>query len=319
MQIGGTSLYIPEGRLTPEEWLRQGEITEEEFQHLKQTGIHSVSVDDETPAPLMMERTLERLFQAYNLPPEKVKYLILPYLYYSFPYSHNVFAALRSRFGLTNALCYSLRDLLCSNVLMGLFVGWQMLDCFAEREDTAIIMTVEKSMMPDQRYGGRYFITGDGGAAAYIGSQAQGDTIVAFRSVTDIRTMQQGKMRHGKDDVPDYFYYVNLVKNIRRALSDALVEMEDIQLVIPNNVAIETWTLLSRLLKIGTERFYTQGLVESGHLNNCDLLFNLHHISQTGKLKPGDYYLLLTLGSGGVICCAVCQKGHNAPIAAGSV
>ncbi len=319
MQIGGTSLYYPAGRLTPEEWHLQGHITAPEMERLRRIGIRAVAVDDQTPAPLMMERTLERLFQEHALEPRRIKYVILPYLYYSFPASLNVFAGLRDRFALTNALCFSVRDLLCSNILMGLHIAWKMLERLGEAEDMAVILTVEKSLLADQRYGGGHFLTGDGGAATFIGRGVQGDRLLAFRSATDVRTIQQGKMKNGREDMPDYFYYVNLVKVIRHTLAEAGTKIEDIRWIIPNNVAVETWTHLSDLLKIDVRRFYSQGLVESGHLNNCDVLFNLHHVRKAGKLRPGDCYMLLTLGSGGVICCAVCRKGPSVSVVASNV
>ncbi|GIQ69324.1 hypothetical protein XYCOK13_21480 [Xylanibacillus composti] len=313
MRIGGASVYCPRGRLTAEAWLGQGQLSHEEYEQLKQAGIRSVAVDDETPAPRMMERVMEQLLVKHRLPPERIKYVLVPYLYYSFPWTMNVFAAMRERFGLEQALCFSVRDLLCSNVLMAMHIGSKLLERFAGPDDLAVVLAVEKCLLPDQRFGGGHFITGDGAAAVFIGSGPRGDKLLAFRSAADLRTLQQGKMRDGRDEVPDYFYYVNLVKTIRFVLSEAQLEIEDIRLIIPNNIAVETWTLLAKLMKIERDRIYTEGLADSGHINNCDLLHNWQRIGAEGLLAAGDYYLLLTLGSGGVICCAVCQRDRAVP------
>ncbi len=314
MRIGGASVYSPPDRLTAEAWLAQGEVTQAEYEQLKQTGVTGVAVDDVSPAPVMMERVMEQLLDEHRLPPDRIKLVLLPYLYYSFPWTQNVFTKLRERFGLHAALCVSVRDLLCSNVLMALYVGSKLLERFADNDDLAVVLSVEKCLLPDQRYGGGHFITGDGAAAAYIGSSVLGDRLLAFRSSADLRTLQQGKSRDGRDEVPDYFYYVNLVKTIRQALSDARVRISDIRLIIPNNVAADTWTMLSKLMKVDRSLFYTEGLAIFGHINNCDLLHNWEHISRSGLLAPGDYYMLLTLGSGGVICCAVCQRDSAVPV-----
>lgn len=317
--MGGVSVYWPSARLTAEAWREQGALSMGEYEQLKRAGVNEVAIDEETPAPVMMERAMERLLEEHRLQPERIRYVLLPYLYYSFPWTMNVFTQLRKRFGLEQALCVSVRDLLCSNVLMALQVGSKLLERFADSDDLAVVLAVEKCLLPDQRYGGGHFITGDGAAAAYVGLGLRGDRLVAFRSAADLRTLQQGKMRSGKDEVPDYFYYVNLVKTIRFVLSDAQVDIADIRLIVPNNVAAATWTMLAKLMKIELGRFYTEGLSAFGHINNCDLLHNWHQIADLSLLSPGDYYLLLTLGSGGVICCAVCQKDGPVPVSAGCV
>ncbi|WP_128895433.1 3-oxoacyl-[acyl-carrier-protein] synthase III C-terminal domain-containing protein [Longirhabdus pacifica] len=312
MQIGKLAIYEPQQRLTVEQYYKQQHITLAEKQSLIEAGIHSIPMASDVTAYDMLEQTVENMLQHEDIAVENVQYVMVPYLYFSFPHSFNLFSKLREKFQLHHAMFFSLRDLLCANVLMSLHVAAEMLSSpTSSDEDIGLMVTVEKTMLADQRYGGGYFMTADGAAGISMGKALAGDTFIAFHAVSDTRTIQQGKMKNGRDDVPDYFYYVNLTKNMKYALRKASLTMDDIALIIPNNITKSTWPLLSRMMKISTERFYTDGLQERGHMNNADLLYNLHDVRSKKLLKEHDYYMLLTLGNGGVICCAICQRGDT--------
>lgn len=315
MVIGGTAVYVPEERLTVESFADQGLLSPNEAASLLGRGMASVPCEKELPSPDMLDLTLYALLNRFHVDPELVRYVVMPYLYYSFPYTKDVLGSLRRKYGFRQAVCFSLRDQLCSGYLMGMYAAGKLLEA-AEDDATVVLLTVEKCLLPGQRYGGGVLITGDACAASLLGKRLGGDRVLAVRSVTDIRTLQQGKLKNRADDVPNYFYFVNLAKVIRRTLADAGLDFGDLKVAIPNNITQETWRQLAVLLKISPELFYTEGPSVSGHLNTCDLPVNYARLALEGKLRPGDYYAMISLGNGGVIGCAVCQKGNDPPVLA---
>ncbi|MFD2673321.1 3-oxoacyl-[acyl-carrier-protein] synthase III C-terminal domain-containing protein [Marinicrinis sediminis] len=309
IRIGATASYVPTERLSAADYYAQGEISEADLEGLKSRGVTSVPIEPAASAEEMMIRTLHKLLEGSSIEPASVKWLLVPYLNYAFRYDDPVLERIKSRFDLSRATCFSLRDLLCSNTLMAIQLAARMLEAEADEQATALILCVEKCLLPDQRQGGGHFLTGDAAAALSLHAGTYGDKLLAFRAFSDVRTIQEGKMKNGQTEVPDYFYYVTLVKQIRQLLTDARIHHTDLSLIIPNNVTPETWPLLARLLKLPVERFELEGFTRYGHLNNCDIVLNLDRIRNSNRLKKDDYYILLTLGNGGVVCCALCQKG----------
>ncbi|MBO8162739.1 MAG: hypothetical protein H0Z34_03340 [Brevibacillus sp.] len=304
-----TSVSVPNNRMTLEQLMALGAIGVDDLEALKQRGYHSVPVDQEETSSGLIHQALDRLFAEADADTGRVRYVVMPYYYNAFPYKYNLCAELRERYGLRRATFFSIRDLLCSNWLMGLKVGGCLLQQSPETGDLLLMVSCEKAYLPDLRYGGTYFVVGDAATAAIVGKTGPGDTILAVHNVTDIRTFEAKGEDTGQVIVQDYSYFINMSRMIRRCLQQAGVTLADVKLFIPTNTLTETWENLAKVMKIPPERFFTEALYEYGHCNNCDLILNYEWAVKKSRLRPGELYTFVSIGSGGAIGCAVCRKG----------
>ncbi|GAA4726437.1 3-oxoacyl-[acyl-carrier-protein] synthase III C-terminal domain-containing protein [Brevibacillus fulvus] len=303
------AVYLPEQREAGERLLRAGVLSPKEWAELQAQRITSVPIEQERSTLQIMELTLDQLFARGQLQPQKVKYMIAPYLYYSFPYSFDIFRYLRQRYELTDTTCFAVQGLLCSDFLMGLQIAWKLLRNGREADSRAIILSVERCLLDDQRYGGSAFLTGDASVACVIGQGPQHDQILACKNHIDIRTIPAEKFRKKEDSIQDYAFFINLATTLHHSLREAGVKLEDVKLFLPNNTTPSTWLGLAKLLRVPPSRFFTEGHQLIGHMNNCDLLLNYDLACQRGLLASGDVYVMLSLGNGGGVGCAVCRKG----------
>lgn len=315
LSVNGATVFVPEHRHSLEELQDELSLSSAEVLRLRENGIDSAPSAAGLSGPEMLDGVLGRLLERERVDPEQIRYLLLPYIYYAFPHSEDVLGNLRRKYGLKHALCFSLRDQLCSGYLLALYAAARWMEQ-EEAETSAIILASEKCILSDQRYGGGHILTGDAAAAVLLSKSLSGDRLLAVNNSTDIRTLQLGKLKTRQDEVPNYFYFVNLAKMIKRTLREAGICFSQLRLIIPNNVTPELWSYMARLLRVDTTKFYTEGIQSSGHLNTCDLPVNYTRIVLEQRVQPGEYYAMLSLGNGGVIGCAIFQKGECLPVLA---
>ncbi|UFJ42418.1 hypothetical protein LOK74_08005 [Brevibacillus humidisoli] len=303
------SVNVPQSRMTLEQIRDLDGIETTDVEALKRRGYTSVPVDEADTSLDLIGAVLDQLLSQSEIHPRQVRYVIMPYLYNAFPYKYDMSGELRKRYGLSRATFFSVRDLLCSNWLMGLKVGGTLLERSDDEDDVIILLTCEKAYLPDLRYGGVYFVVGDAAAAAVIGRTGPGDEILSVHNVTDIRTFALRDPHAGQVIVQDYSYFISMSRMIRRCLQQADTSLTEVKLFIPTNTITETWENLAKVMKLSPERFFTKSLYTYGHTNNCDLLLNYDWVVNRGGLQPGERYAFVSIGSGGAIGCAVCRKG----------
>lgn len=303
------AVYVPPTRLTLEELRDMGGIDSAVLEPLKRRGYTSVPVDSAVTSHEMVHSVLDRLQSQAAIDPLSVRYVVMPYLYHSFPYKYDLAGHLRKRYGWSRATFFSIQDLLCSNWLMALKVGGRLLTQTDSAADVLVMLTCEKAYTPDLREGNGFFVVADAAVAAVVGKQPPGDKILAVHNVTDIRTFTVKDATGEHVIVQDYAYFISMSRMIRRCLAQAGVDLADVKLFIPPNTIPETWVNLAKMLKLAPELFSSETQYVYGHSNNCDLLLNYEWLVRKGRLQPDDLYVLLSIGNGGAIGCAVCRKG----------
>lgn len=102
-------------------------------------------------------------------------------------------------------------------------------------------------------------------------------------------------------------YYPAGRRLVERTLGGLGLGMDDIACVLPNNVSLRSWQVMSRVLGLPLERVYTDNIARNGHAMACDNFVNLADARAAGRLRTGDRALLYGFGLGAHWACAVIE------------
>lgn len=103
-----------------------------------------------------------------------------------------------------------------------------------------------------------------------------------------------------KDDIEQITasYFTFASRCIHEALKIFGLLPKDIDVVIPHNVSLRSWEILSKLVQIPLENIYTDNISRVGHTVSSDLLINLADARAQGRLHSGMKVLGFTYGFG---------------------
>jgi 3-oxoacyl-[acyl-carrier-protein] synthase-3 len=302
------SACVPDTREDLEVLYQKGVISSSNFSKLRDMGIESFQVDSQCTIYDLLFKTLDPIFIDNCIDPSSIKKIILAHRYRSFPNTINIVDLIRQRYGLDSAIGYSVGDLECGIYLQALHMAVKFL--LNENPNHRILLVcVEKALEDVDRSGDDNFVMGDSGTAAIIGySIESGDDIVSIVSEVDTRKINLGFHRSERGFDFDFSIIVTLAKVLKRCLSDAGITLNDIRLWLPSNGSLESFKRLATLLHIPESIVFTNGLPQFGHSGNGDLILNYCMAVESGYLKKDDFYVLGSIGLGGVVGCAICRR-----------
>jgi 3-oxoacyl-[acyl-carrier-protein] synthase-3 len=155
------------------------------------------------------------------------------------------------------------------------------------------VLCITADRFPDGAiYEQAYNLISDGAAAALVTNVPAGFRIVACDHITN------GAMVIASDDetVGSYFSYTHRV--VTNTLAKAKLAPDQISWVVPQNTNLAAWKILSRIFSLGMERVFCPTLPSCGHIISGDNILNMQSLVESGKVKSGEYLLLLMAGYG---------------------
>jgi 3-oxoacyl-[acyl-carrier-protein] synthase III len=93
-------------------------------------------------------------------------------------------------------------------------------------------------------------------------------------------------------------YVPTIVESIRSVLKKAGIRADQVAFVSMVNANLRVLQLVLEALNIPEERSSADYLREFGHFGSQDVFFNVHQALAEGRLRPGDFAVLLTTGVG---------------------
>lgn len=218
-----------------------------------------------------------------------------------FPGSH-----LQCDFELDRAMVIGLNQQACTGMLGALRLARMFL--IAEPEVQRILCVTADRFPEGALYEQSYNLISDGAAACIVSSLSNGFRWITGHGVTN------GAMARASDEetVGSYFSYTHQV--IQETLARAGLKIQDIHWIVPQNMNLKAWQILSRLLRFDFERIYFPTLEEVAHVISGDNLINLKRLVEAGKIKPGERVLLFMAGYGLNWQCVILERstdGHR--------
>ncbi len=314
VSIVGTGSYVPERVLTNED-LKNIVDTSDEWITTR-TGIKTrrIAAKDELTSDMAARAALAALEQA------KVDAKDIDLILVATASPDMVFPAtacfVQTKIGATNAACLDV-SAACAGFLFAVEIAQQFIT--SHTYDTVLVIGAEKlSSITNWTDRNTCVLFGDGAGAAILQHRSQSTHGVISTHIgsngnySDILWMPGGGCKEpitaenahqhlqtihmsGKDVYKQAV--ISMLEASHKALEGAGLKIEDIACVIPHQANIRIIEAIADRLKIPLERFFIN-VDRYGNTSAAAVAIALDEANRSGRLKPGDYILMVVFGGG---------------------
>ncbi|WDZ83426.1 3-oxoacyl-[acyl-carrier-protein] synthase III C-terminal domain-containing protein [Micromonospora cathayae] len=206
--------------------------------------------------------------------------------------------------GLPNAVAFTLTQHACATGLLAVDLAGQLLAGDGDPDALALVLTGEKVFNPVLEIIPESTVMGESSAACLVSAGGDRDRLLGYATRTLGRYAEQFPP-HPLD--PSFLKEHNdvLADVIRDACAAAGVGVDDLALILPHNVNRLSWQWTCRILDVPIERVYLDNVPVTGHCFTADPFINYVHARDTDRLRPGDLYLMASVGLGATFSAAV--------------
>ncbi|MEP6810976.1 MAG: beta-ketoacyl-ACP synthase III [Chthoniobacterales bacterium] len=314
VSIVGTGSYVPERILSNEDLSAMVDTTDEWI--TSRTGINQrrIAAKDEHTSDMAARAALAAMEQA-NIDPKDIDLILL-----ATASPDMVFPAtacfVQTKIGASNAACLDI-SAACAGFLFGIEIAQQFIT--SHTYDTVLVIGAEKlSSITNWTDRNTCVLFGDGAGAAILQHRAESMHGVISTHIgsngqfTDILYMPGGGCRQpitaenahqhlqtihmsGKDVYKQAV--ISMLDASNKALEAAGLTIDDIACVIPHQANIRIIEAIADRLKISRDKVFIN-LDRYGNTSAAAVAIALDEANRTGRLKIGDYILMVVFGGG---------------------
>ncbi len=329
-RIIGWGMYVPERVLTNDELSRMVDTSDEWIR--TRTGIRERRIVDkpaETTATLA-ERAARAALDKAGIPPTALDMVIV-----STSSPEHLFPAtaciVQDAIGATNAGAYDL-SAACSGFVYALAMAHGLI--VSEQADTVMVIGAETlSRLVNWQDRNTCVLFGDGAGAVILqvsdtpggvlatvlGSDGSGAHLLSLpaggsRKPPSLETIRNGDHYIHMDGKAVFRFATRVMAEAtREVVEKAGLSLEDIALIIPHQANIRIIeSSVVRQLRFPWERVFVN-LDRYGNTSTASIPIALTEAVEAGKLRPGDYAVLVGFGAGLTWAAALIQWGPEAP------
>jgi 3-oxoacyl-[acyl-carrier-protein] synthase III len=314
VSIVGTGSYVPERILTNDELSQRVDTTDEWI--TTRTGIKErrIAAKDEYTSDMGARAALAALEQA-NIKATDIDLILLAT---ASPDMHFPATAcfVQTKIGAVNAACLDV-SAACAGFLFALEIGQQFVT--SHTYDTVLVIGAEKlSSITNWTDRNTCVLFGDGAGAAILQHRDEkshgviSTCIGSDGNYTDILYMPGGGCRQPitAENAHQHLHTIHMVgKEVykqavtsmlsaaKKALEQAGLTIDDIACVIPHQANLRIIEAIAERLKIPIDRFFVN-LDRYGNTSAAAVAIALDEANRSGRVKPGDYILMIVFGGG---------------------
>ncbi len=212
---------------------------------------------------------------------------------------------IKDRLGLHQAEAFGLSHQNCASGMAAVDVAAQLLRAEGSEGDCALVVTGEQAFSPKVQLIEDVAIMGDAAAACLVTLDGAGDAVRSYvtRTLGEFSAAmlldEEGSLRFGK------VYAPQLAEVMQEAVTDAGLGFNDIDLVVPHNVNLQSWRQTISELGIPRDQVFLDNVERFSHCFASDVFLNYTTLRDAGRLIPGRHYLLATVGLGATFAAMV--------------
>jgi 3-oxoacyl-[acyl-carrier-protein] synthase-3 len=230
---------------------------------------------------------------------DRVRYLVrartVPF---AAPYPASPLARVRAELGLRHAQTFTLSEHACASGLLAVDLCGTLLAADGDPDALALVLVGEKAftrsveMIPDVA------IMGEGTAAVLVSAGGTQDRLLSYATRSYGRADAAFVMSDEGAAEFRRIYADGLAEVMNAAVAQAGIVLADVDLVLPHNVNRISWTRSAKELGLDPDRILLDNVPETGHCFCADPFINLATAVELGRLRPGDRYLMTSVGLG---------------------
>jgi 3-oxoacyl-[acyl-carrier-protein] synthase-3 len=208
---------------------------------------------------------------------------------------------LQAELGVPNASVIGIAQLACNTFQAALRVARALL--LAEPSVDHILCVAADRFPPLAKREIVYNLMSDGACAAVISRGHASNRILATRQIT--RGVYWDSSISHDQLIAAYFPLAR--RAILEAVASAGLIIDDIDMLIPHNINIKSWEILSQVLGIPMQRIYTTNVSRIGHVVASDNIINYVDCAAEGRIAKGGKVALFVMGFGAHWSCTVIE------------
>ena len=313
VSIVGTGSYVPEKKLTNDDLMRIVDTSDEWI--TTRTGIKErrIAAKDETTSEMATKAALNALEQA-KIKPEDIDLIIVATATPDMLFPATA-CFVQKKIGAKNAACLDI-SAACAGFLFGIEIAQQFIT--SHTHDTVLVIGAEKlTSITNWTDRNTCVLFGDGAGAALLRHRGSEHGVISTHigsdgQFTDILFMPGGGSRCPitRDNVDMNLATIHMlgkevykqaviamVNASKKVLADAGLTADDIACVIPHQANLRIIEAIADRLKIPLDRFYVN-LDKYGNTSAAAVAIALDEANRTGRIKKGDYVLMVVFGGG---------------------
>src|SRR6187399_328491 len=314
VSIVGTGSYVPEKILTNEDLSRMVDTSDEWI--TTRTGIKErrIAAKDENTSDMAAKAALNAIEQA-KISPTDIDLILVATATPDMLFPATA-CFVQKKIGATNAACLDIAAA-CAGFIFGLEIAQQFIT--SHTYDTVLVIGAEKlTSITNWTDRNTCVLFGDGAGAAILQHRSQSTHGVISTHIgsngnySDSLWMPGGSCKtpitaenahqhlqtihmSGKDVYKQAV--ISMLEASHKALDAAGLKIEDIACVIPHQANIRIIEAIADRLKIPVEKFFIN-VDRYGNTSAAAVAIALDEANRSGRLKPGDYILMVVFGGG---------------------
>jgi 3-oxoacyl-[acyl-carrier-protein] synthase-3 len=209
-------------------------------------------------------------------------------------------ARLQDELGLSNARTVGLSELGCVSLSHAVWMAHALM----EMEDLQFALCVSADVFPEGlKREVVYNVCSDSACAVLLSRHPEGLRLKTYQTLTRGYYWDPD----GRQNELLAAYFPTGKRVLEKTLKASGLTREDIRLLIPHNVSLRSWEILSRFTGIPLEKIYTENIRPKGHSVAADNWINLKDVIDRGLVKPGDHVMMFSFGLGAHWGCSILQ------------
>ena len=313
VSIVGTGSYVPEKRVTNEDMAKIVDTSDEWI--VTRTGIKErrIAAKDETTSEMATKAALKALEQA-KVAPKDLNLILVATATPDMLFPATA-CFVQKKIGATNAACLDI-SAACAGFLFGIEIAQQFIT--SHTHDTVLVIGAEKlTSITNWTDRNTCVLFGDGAGAAVLRHRGSTHGVISTHIGSDGQFSDILFMPGGGSRCPitaeNAHLHLNtihmlgkevykqavtaMVSASKKVLADAGLTADDIACVIPHQANLRIIEAIADRLKIPLDRFYVN-LDKYGNTSAAAVAIALDEANRTGRIKHGDYVLMVVFGGG---------------------
>ena len=314
VSIIGTGSYVPEKVVTNDDLSRMVDTTDEWI--TTRTGIKErrIAAKDECTSDMATKAALKAIEQA-GIKAEEIDLILVATATPDMMFPATA-CFVQTKIGASKAACLDV-GAACAGFLFAMEIAQQFIT--SHTYDTVLVIGAEKlTSITNWTDRNTCVLFGDGAGAAILRHRGGGTHGVISTYIgsdgqfTDILFMPGGGSRTPitRDNVDQHLQTIHMsgrdvykqaviamLEASRKVLEQAGLTIDDIACVIPHQANMRIIEGIADRLKIPIEKFYVN-LDRYGNTSAAAVAIALDEANRSGRIKPGDYVLMVVFGGG---------------------
>lgn len=308
MNIEAASYFVPKTRLKIENSLKRFSLTKSQARVFSTFyGLQEIPYAEGMSVVELITQSIAILLQQTKVDKHDIKYIVHSHTAKVITrFGRSVIREVQQKLGLESAIAFGTSLNNCASTLNAFDMVSVLLQSHDEQAK-AIVVIGERAFTPTVQVIPNTSITGDASAAVLVGLHGKNHRLLHQEMKTSGEfyrgvwlTPEEGKLFEKR--------YVSLLsETIVIAIKNAGLTLDDIRLILPHNVNLISWENTAKAMHFPLNKIYLNNVKKYAHCFGADIFINFVDALNEKKLKPGDYYVMATVGLGATFAAAVFQ------------